>query len=101
MKRLSAILWLVFISFAAIAQEGINKPSFDFGQKLNALNANGQREGLWIEDTWPGCIGYISYHNGKRNGLSFTRQEETNTLSWIVYSMMGDLKVAIFFQMEE
>lgn len=97
MKRLSLILWLVFLSFVAIAQQEINNPSFDFGQKLNTLNVNGQREGLWIEDTWPGCIGYISYHNGERNGLSFTHQEETNTLSWIAYYMMGDLKVAIDF----
>lgn len=51
MKRLSLILWLFFLSFVAIAQEEINNPSFDFGQKLNTLNVNGQREGLWIEDT--------------------------------------------------
>ena len=97
MNRLFIILGFALLSFTAIAQEEITKPSFDDGQKLNTLNSNGQKEGLWIiEDTWPGCIAYISYHNGVRDGLSFTHHE-ANTLSWVEYSVMGDLQVAIDF----
>lgn len=71
--------------------------SFDFGLMNNKYNTIGHKEGLWVETIWPGCIAYISYHDGKRDGLSFTHLISANTLSWVDFSVTGDPQVMIDF----
>ena len=69
--------------------------TFDFGQKINQYNSSGDKEGLWEEDWGPECIAYITYHNGKRNGLFCAYRPLTNTFSQIGEYIAGEPRMVI------
>lgn len=95
--KIRIIVFLLLVSVLSFAQDTTGNPPKDFGRILNLYNSEGLKEGWWLEDYMPGHVAYVSYHNGKRDGLSFAYMNSTKVPDWVAYSINGEPQAIIYF----